>query len=40
MGTASSRSIPTQIRHKHFRLDDAKLKRAQKVLRQRRRRKR
>jgi len=32
MGTASSRSIPTQIRHKHFRLDDAKLKRAQKVL--------
>jgi hypothetical protein len=32
MGTASSRNIPAHIRHKHFRLDDVKLKRAQKVL--------
>jgi hypothetical protein len=32
MGIASSRSIHTQVRHKHFRLDDVKLKRAQKVL--------
>ena len=32
MGTASPRVIQRRTRHKHFRLDDAKLKRAQKVL--------